>query len=264
MSATPGARRLLALGGGGFTSSVEDWPLDEFAVGLARRPKPRVCLLPTASGDPADQIERFYRAFDPLGCELSHVSLFRLGASRLNLREHLLSRDVVYVGGGSMLNLLALWRVHEVDALLTEAWAGGVALVGVSAGAMCWFAHGVTRTHGAARAAPGLGLLPGSLSVHDGSDRERRDSYRALVSAGAAAGYAVDDGVGLVFAGGELVEAVTARANAGVRRVELSADGVVVERPIEARLLESRPSEATAEPTSLAEFRELAARRRAG
>lgn len=100
-------RRILALGGG-FTSSSEDWPLDEYVLTLTERPRPRICLLPTASGDSEDQIDRFYRTFERHGCDLSHVSLFRLGSRDVDLRGHLLSREGIYVGGGSMKNLLAL------------------------------------------------------------------------------------------------------------------------------------------------------------
>ncbi len=254
-------RRILALGGGGFTSSAEDWPLDEYALTLAKRSRPRICLLPTASGDPEAQIDRFYRTFEQHGCDLSHVSLFRLGSHDIDLRGHLLSRDVIYVGGGSMKNLLALWRVHEVDALLSEAWQMGVALVGVSAGSMCWFEAGVTRTHGKPVLAPGLGLLPGSNSVHYGSDPERRRTYRELIATGAPGGWAVDDGVGLLFAGRTYVEAVGARADAKAYRVERK-EHEVVERVLEPRLLsaDGRLSEGE-EPASIIEYRQAAQRR---
>ena len=101
----------------------------------------------------------------------------------MDLRRHLLSRDVIYVGGGSMLNLLALWRVHGVDSILSEAYQRGIVLCGVSAGAMCWFDAGVTRTHGAPGPATGLGLLPGTLSVHDSTDPQRRAEFRDQVAA---------------------------------------------------------------------------------
>ena len=173
---------------GGFTGSVEDSPLDEYVLDArTRATRPRVCLIPTASGDPEAQIDRFYRAFEPLGCELSHVSLFRLGSHPMDLREHLLSRDVIYVGGGSMLNLLALWRVHGVDSLLAEAWQKGVALVGVSAGSMCWFE---ARHHAHARRA-GPGDRPGPAAVHaspctTAADPKRRAEYRARDGGGHA------------------------------------------------------------------------------
>ncbi|MGH3993688.1 MAG: Type 1 glutamine amidotransferase-like domain-containing protein [Pseudonocardiaceae bacterium] len=254
-------RRILALGGGGFTSSSEDWPLDEYVLTLTERPRPRICLLPTASGDSEAQIDRFYRSFEQHGCDLSHVSLFRLGSHQVDLREHLLSRDAIYIGGGSMKNLLALWRVHGVDALLGEAWRMGVALCGVSAGSMCWFECGVTRTHGCPALAEGLGLLPGSNSVHYGSDPERRQTYHEQIAAGAPAGWAVEDGVGLVFAGRTMVEAVTAREGRRAFRLELQG-AEIVERVVEPRLLSSDPHSTSAqEPISILEYRQAAQRR---
>ena len=260
MTRTEPARRILALGGGGFANAVEDWPLDEVVPTLSARPRPRMCLLPTASGDPEDQIEHFYRAFGPLDCELSHVSLFRLSGQTPDLRRHLLSRDVVYVGGGSMLNLLALWRVHGVDKVLCEAWELGVMLCGVSAGAMCWFEAGITRTFGLPGPAAGLGLLPGSLSVHHSGDSARAAEYRARVAAGMPGGYAADDGVGLLFEGRKLAQAVTSRPGALAWRVTLE-DGRLTQRAIEpARLgAEGRPGATV--PASIAEYREAAQRR---
>jgi dipeptidase E len=254
-------RRILALGGGGFSGSVEDAPLDEYVVTLAASERPRICLIPTASGDPEAQIARFYGAYEPLGCELSHVSLFRLGSRPVDLRDHLLSRDVIYVGGGSMLNMLAVWRVHGVDALLAEAWQRGVALVGVSAGCMCWFEAGITRTRGVPGPAAGLGLLPFTISVHDGNDPARNAEYRKRIAEGMAGGFAVEDGVGLLFEGGDLAEAVSARPGAGAHRVELRG-GRVVQEVIEPRLLGASGDDgASLEPVAISEFREAAQRR---
>ena len=95
------ARRILAMGGGGFSTSVADAPLERYIAGLPRVDQPRICLLPTASGDPDDQIDRFHRAFRGLG-RLSHLSLFRLGTHPISPPEHLLAQDVIYVGGGSL------------------------------------------------------------------------------------------------------------------------------------------------------------------
>ena len=92
--------------------------------GSSRAPRrPRVCLLPTASGDPADQIAAFRSSLGGRGCELSHVSLFRLEAEAVDLAAHLLAQDLIYVGGGSMLNLLAIWRAHGIDEILRRVLA---------------------------------------------------------------------------------------------------------------------------------------------
>jgi hypothetical protein len=80
--------------------------------------------------------------------------------ARLPLREIVPSQDIVYVGGGSMRNLLAIWRVHGLDLLLREAWERGIVLAGLSAGAMCWFQGAVTTSFGAPVATTGLGWLP--------------------------------------------------------------------------------------------------------
>src|ERR671937_2386479 len=155
-------RTIFAMGGGGFTMEPVNPVLDEFILGLARRPAPRVCFLPTASGDPLDHIARFYEAFSDLPCEPTDLSLFRLGRRPVDLRALLHAQDIVYVGGGSMRNMLAIWRVHELDTILRECWARGVVLAGLSAGAMCWFQAGITKSRGraegraaASRRAPG-------------------------------------------------------------------------------------------------------------
>ncbi|HYZ28562.1 MAG TPA: Type 1 glutamine amidotransferase-like domain-containing protein, partial [Thermoleophilaceae bacterium] len=104
-------RRIVAMGGGGFSARPGDPELDAYVVAQARAGTPCICLLPTASGDPDDQIQRFYRAFHELDCTPSHLSLFRLGSRPVDIRARLLAQDVIYVGGGSMSNLLAIWRV---------------------------------------------------------------------------------------------------------------------------------------------------------
>jgi peptidase E len=248
---------ILALGGGGFTSSTEDGPLDALTLELAGGGSPRVCLLPTAGGDSEDQVRRFYATFRALGAEPSHISLFRLGNRPIPLREHLLSQDAIYVGGGSMVNLLAVWRAHGLDEILREACSRGVALCGVSAGALCWFAHGITRSHGAATPAQGLGLLPGSLSVHWDTQPDRRERYRACVHAGMPGGYGLEDGVGLVFEGSELVETVSPRTHARAWRVEAGRHGDATVTEIVPRLLEQEAAPAAAGPVSIEEFREL-------
>jgi peptidase E len=176
----PQARRagrvptIFAMGGGGFTMEPENPALDEYVRTLAPVREPRICLLPTAGGDSEDQIRRFHAAFADHLCEPTHVSLFRLGSRPVPLRDHLLAQDVIYVGGGSLVNLLALWRAHGVDVILREAWQAGIVLARLSAGSMCWFEHGITKSIGSPSVARGLGFLPGSNSVHYDGEPERR------------------------------------------------------------------------------------------
>jgi peptidase E len=125
--------------------------LDDYVLGLTRAERPRVCFLPTASGDADPYIVKFYNAFT--GTAFSHrraipthLSLFRRTVA--DLRSFLLSQDVLYVGGGNTANMLAAWRIHGLDSILREAWQAGIILCGPSAGAVCWFESGVTDSFG--------------------------------------------------------------------------------------------------------------------
>ena len=138
--------------------------LDDYVLSLAPAREPHVCLLPTAGGDSEEQIRRFRIAFGDRLCQTSVVSLFRLGHDPVPLREHLLAQDVIYVGGGSMINLLALWRAHGIDAILREAWQAGIVLAGLSAGSMCWFEGGITKGKATPRPAAGP-RLPARLEL---------------------------------------------------------------------------------------------------
>jgi peptidase E len=154
------------------------------------------------------------------------LSLFHLGESRLDPVSHLLAQDAIYVGGGSMRNMLAIWREHGIDEAMRVAWHRGAVLAGLSAGAMCWFEGGVSMSGGAAEPVPGLGLLPGSLSVHLGGEGERWPVYRAAVGSGALpAGYAADDSAALLWDGIELVECVASHCSARVVRSTRTTTG---------------------------------------
>jgi dipeptidase E len=231
-------RRIVAMGGGGFSATPSDPALDAYVLEVARAAEPRICLLPTAGGDAEEQIRRFHRAYRDLPCHPSHLSLFRLGNEGGDPRAKLLSQDVIYVGGGSMLNLIAIWRAHRLDEVLREAWERGIVLCGISAGSMCWFERGVTKSHGAPAIADGLGFLPGSDSVHYRSEPERRPHFLAAVGSGALPpGYGVDDGVGLLWHGTELVEAVSARPDGGAWRVTPDGSGGATEVRVDVRRL---------------------------
>ena len=169
----PDRRLVLALGGHEFNRRRGNEAITEYMLGLVPS-ESRICLLPTASGDPREEISAFRAAVGGSAAEISDVSLFRLEHEPIAVRDHLLSRDLIYVGGGSMVNLLAIWRAHGLDAILAEAWERGVVLAGLSAGAMCWFEGGITRSSGPPETIGALGLLPGSLTVH--ADGERRSA----------------------------------------------------------------------------------------
>ncbi len=224
-------RLIFAMGGGGFTMEPSNPLLDDFVLGLTGAKEPRVLFLPTASGDTTAQINAFRARFSDRTCVGEHVSLFRLRETRRPLEEVVRGADIVYVGGGSMRNLLAIWQAHGLDRLLVEAWQAGTVLAGLSAGAMCWFQAGITRSSGPPEPMPGLGLLDGSLTVHADGEPERLPVWLAKVRDGTVpGGWAVDDGVGLLFRGRQLDRIVSSRPGAGAQRVDAIA-GELVRQP---------------------------------
>jgi dipeptidase E len=257
--------RILTLGGHDFTSRPPDRAVSELILRLGKEraaKRPKICILPTASGDTSEQIGRFYAAFGERPCEPSDLSLFRLGRRPMALRDHLLDQDLIYVGGGSMVNLLAVWEAHDLSAILSLAWRQGIVLAGQSAGAMCWFESGITKSSGRPEAEAGLGLLQGSLCVHYNNEPERRAAYLEAVGNGMPSGYGLDDYAGLLWKGEGPPSAVTARRGARAYRVTSSATGVV-ESPLPARFLPAPAPAALRE--DIAEFRRIKSmRKRAG
>ena len=226
-------RNIVALGGSGETAEQTS-ALGDFVAGLTGRERPRVCFVPAAVGDAAEAIASFFddSLWAGRAAELSVARFFPW--PRPDLREHILAQDVVVVSSGSTANMLAIWRAHGFDRILAEAWESGVVLTGASAGMICWFECCVTDSYGPQLEGlrDGLGFLPGSACPHYDGEELRRPRYRELVAAGLPAGIAADDGVGLHYAGTELVEVVTCRPGASAYLV--GPDG---EEPLAARLL---------------------------
>jgi peptidase E len=233
-------RQIVAFGGGGFSMEAGNPLLDEYVLGLAeqRAERPRVCFVPTASGDADHYVVRFYRAFSPERCVPSHVSLFRRdrgGGIDCDVAAHLLEQDLIYVGGGSVISLLGVWRAHGLDEALRECWERGIVLCGLSAGSLCWFDDAITAFHGEPQRVQGLGFLPWSNCVHL-NDEPRRAAFREAVASGAIGpGYGAEDGSALHFIDAELAEAVASRPKAHAYRVD--AEG---EHRLRARYLGSR------------------------
>ena len=238
------APTILATSGGRVVGRRTPWevgPLTEYAVELAgvSGRRPRVCFLATALGDSAAVLLNFYDAARFAGYEASHLALFPM-PNVDDIRGHLLAQDVLWVWGGSVAGLLAMWRLHGVDDVMREAWEAGVVLTGVSAGSICWHVGGPTDSFGPVLrpVTTGLGLIPYANGVHYDSEEQRRPLLHRLVADGTLpTAYATDDGVGLHYRGTELVEALTEIPDKAAYRVEQGPDGAAVETRIEPRLL---------------------------
>jgi peptidase E len=222
---------------GGAQLRPEDYDprLNAFVLSLARRERPRVCFVATASGDAPEYVANFYRCFAAHhDCALSDLGLFERTVA--DLRSFVLSQDVVWVGGGNTASLLAVWRMHGLDSVLREAWEAGVLLCGVSAGMNCWFEASTTDSFSLSQLAPlhdGLGLLPGSCCPHYDGEEQRRPLYRGLVASGEfPAGYAADDAAALVFDGTSLREVVSTEPGSTAYRVDAGGETALPARQL--------------------------------
>jgi peptidase E len=229
---------IVAIGGAEFVMRPENEALHDYILRLAPAAMPRICLLPTASGDPHHQISSFHAAMDRRVCVATSVSLFRLAETDIELEEHLLEVDIIYVTGGNMVNLMALWREHGLDRVLRLVHERGAVLCGYSAGSMCWFEHGVSTGVGRPVSTAGIGLLEGSHCVHYSQDPARRSAYRDLVAEGEiGAGLALDDHAAVRFQDGELVDAVRSRESSRAFRVEPDPERGATEEVLPSRLI---------------------------
>ncbi len=219
------------MGGGGFLTGDTTSPLDDLLVSLAPRPRPRVVFLPTAAGDADRVVDAFHEAFSRRDCTPETVRLFGIPERPA---ERVAAADVVVVSGGNTANLLALWRLHGIDAALRSAWDRGAALGGVSAGANCWFEACVTDSFSIELDGleDGLGFVRGSYCPHFDGEERRRPVYARLVSNGFPAGVACDDGAAAVYEGSVLREIVSDRT--GARGYRVASDGI---EALETRLL---------------------------
>jgi peptidase E len=209
------------------------------ALALSETGRPRLCYLGTATGDSDVGIRAFYGACAGEDVAPSHLQLFSM-PNVDDVAAHLLGQDVIWVNGGSVANLLAVWRVHRLDEVLREAWERGVVLGGVSAGSICWHVGGTTDSFGLDLRAVdnGLGFLPYSNGVHYDSEERRRPLFHELIGDGRLPdGFATDDGVGLVYRGTELAEVVSEQPDKYGYAVRRIGPGTVEEARLTPRRL---------------------------
>ena len=214
-------RHLVAMGGGGFSMSQfgEPTALDAFLIGLTGSEHPRVCFAPTASGDDAGYIHRFLTAYGALGVRTSVLTLWT-GASEAV--DRLAEADLLFVGGGSTVNLVALWQAHGViDVVRQRSADGDLVLAGISAGAACWYEGCVTDSFGDLRPwTGGFGLVRGSFCPHLDGEPGRDPVYAAAVASGELpGGYAADDGAGVHYVDDSPARFICERPGRGVYRV---------------------------------------------
>ncbi len=231
-------RQIIAMGGGGFSMEPENLLLDQYILNASQLEKPKVCFVPTASGDSAGYVERFYSALKQLECEPSHLSLFNPHTWTDELEPFVAKQDVLYFGGGNTKNALALWREWNLEPLLRKAYERGAVLAGLSAGAICWFEQGSTDSIGRELGVlECLGWLKGSMTPHyDGEANRRPKLHEFMLERKIKDGFAADDGAALHFVDEKLEHIISSRPNAQAYSVKLETENVI-ETPLEMRYL---------------------------
>ena len=228
-------RQIVAMGGGGWGMEPDNPLLDFYVYNLSDKEEPKVCFVPTASGDSEEYTERFYRHFAPKPAILSHLSLFDPPTS--DLKSLILDQDIIYVGGGNTKNLIVLWKEWQLDQILRQAWEKGIILCGVSAGSICWFEEGVTDSIPEEKTVlKCLGFLPNSNCPHYNWEAYKDGYHRLLSEELVSNGYAADDGVALHFVSDNLANIVSSRPTAMAYFLE-NQNGRVRERPLKPEYL---------------------------
>lgn len=229
-------QKIIAMGGGGFSTELDNSLLDQYILNASDAAKPRICLLPTVGGDSEFYIKKFIAQFSLYDCEPFYLSLFNPHVE--DIESFLLSMDIIYVGGGNTKNLLAIWKDWDIPRILKRALEKGTILSGVSAGILCWFEAGLTDSfHGKYVPLNSLGFLSGSVCPHCDSEDSRLETYiECIQQEQIVAGYALDDGVILHFENGQLFKAVTSKPNAKALFISKQS-GVIHQQQLEIQTL---------------------------
>jgi len=174
------SQHIVAIGGGGFGRSLGNLRIEKYIVSLANKKVPKICFIPTASGDDDSYKLNFYRAFSKLNCETSHIDFF---SRTEELEDKILSQDIVYVGGGNTKSMLAVWRDWNLNLILKKAHDKGIVMSGVSAGAICWFEKGITDSYAnRLEILDCLGFVKGIACPHFDEEEEREPYVTDLIN----------------------------------------------------------------------------------
>tara|TARA_B100001113_G_scaffold302106_1_gene261459 strand:- start:403 stop:1092 length:690 start_codon:yes stop_codon:yes gene_type:complete len=203
-------KKIIAIGGGGFTHQVDE-SLDQFILDQSKKLNNKIGFLATATKDEQKKIDLFYKRFENIGSELSH---FNLTSNVDGFSEWMLSKDIIYIGGGNTVFMLDIWKKNKLESIFRDSYKKGIILSGVSAGAVCWFDWILSDSVGPGfNPLRGINIISGSCTPHS-SNLERINQFELDIKNNKLPeGIAIDDGVAVVFIDGKPTEVYSSREN---------------------------------------------------
>ena len=222
----PNTRNIIAIGGGGFGGSPGQGIIEQYILNQTRKKRPKICFIPTATGDNEAYKVNFYSTFTKLNCEPTHLDFFKRTP---DLKKLILNQDVIFVGGGNTKSMLAVWKEWKLDKILKEAYRNGVVMSGVSAGAICWFQNGITDSWASElKIMPCLNFVRGTCCPHYDEEPERKPFVKNLLDRKKVKKiYAVDGGVALHIKNEENFKSVVFRKTKSSYAVSLERKNLI-------------------------------------
>ena len=174
------SKNIVAIGGGGFGRSLGSLEIEKYIISLINKKRPKICFIPTASGDSSLYKLNFYRAFSKLDCITSHIDFF---SRTENLEDKVFAQDIIYVRGGNTKSMLAVWKEWNLHEILQNAYDKGIVMSGVSAGAICWFDKGITDSYAEELTIIDcLGIVEGVACPHFDEEKEREPYVNDVIN----------------------------------------------------------------------------------
>ena len=221
----PNSRNIIAIGGGGFGANPGQGVIENYILKQTKKKNPRICFIPTATGDNEAYKVNFYSTFTNLNCHPSHLDFFKRTP---DLNELILNQDAIFVGGGNTKSMLAVWKEWGLDKILKKAYLNGTVMSGVSAGAICWFQNGITDSWASnLKMMPCLNFVKGTCCPHYDGEPERKPAVRNLILRNKIKNvYAVDGGAALHIKDEKIFKSVIFKKNKSSYLVDIKKKNI--------------------------------------
>ena len=221
----PNSRNIIAIGGGGFGANPGQGVIENYILKQTKKKNPRICFIPTATGDNEAYKVNFYSTFTNLNCYPSHLDFFKRTP---DLNELILNQDAIFVGGGNTKSMLAVWKEWGLDKILKKAYLNGTVMSGVSAGAICWFQNGITDSWASnLKMMPCLNFVKGTCCPHYDEEPERKPAVKKLLLTNKIKNvYAVDGGAALHIKDEKVFKSVIFKKNKSSYLVDIKKKSI--------------------------------------